>query len=181
MAKRAVVVIDLQNEYLAGGKLPLHEVEAAVEKAVRVIENARSRGDKVIHIRHEQPGGPIFIAGSDGVEFISSVVPLPGETVITKNYPNSFRGTALKEVLDKEGVVDVVIIGAMSHMCVGATARASTDHGYNTLVVQDACATMDLEFGGVRVPAEHVHAANMAALAFAHGKVVSTSDVLTNS
>lgn len=180
MTKRAVVVIDLQNEYLAGGKLPLHEVDAAVEKAVKVIEDARSRGDKVVHIRHEQPGGPIFVPGSDGAEIISRVTPRPDETVITKNHPNSFRETALKQVLDDEGVEEVVIIGAMSHMCVGATARAATDHGYSTVIVQDACATMDLEFGGVRVSAEHVHAANMAALAFAHGKVVSTADVVKN-
>jgi len=38
---------------------------------------------------------------------------------------------------------------------------------------------MDLEFGGVKVPAEQVHAANMAALAFAHGEVVGTSELLS--
>jgi nicotinamidase-related amidase len=180
MSNRAIVVIDLQNEYLASGKLPLHDVDAAVEKAIRVMEDARSRGDKVIHIRHEQPGGPIFVPGSDGAEIISSVAPNPGETVITKNYPNSFRETGLKQVLDAEGIEEVVIIGAMSHMCVGATARAASDLGYNTFIVQDACATMNLEFGGVTVPAEQVHAANMAALAFAHGKVVSADEVLAN-
>ncbi len=68
----------------------------------------------------------------------------------------------------------------MSHMCVGATARAATDVGYDTIIVHDACATMGLEFGGVKVPAEHVHAANMAALAFAHGKVIFTSEVVAN-
>ncbi len=178
MAKRAIVVIDLQNEYLAGGKLPLHEVDAAVEKAVLVIDDARSRGDKVIHIRHEQPDGPIFVPGSDGAEIIASAAPGANETVITKNHPNSFRETPLKQVLDEEGVEEVVIVGAMSHMCVAATARAATDLGYTTVVVQDGCATMDLEYGGIRVPAEQVHAANMAALAFAHGKVVSTAEFL---
>lgn len=178
MAKRAVVIIDLQNEYLASGKLPLHEVDAAVEKAVQVIEDARSKGDKVVHIRHEQPGGPIFVPGSEGAEIISSAAPRSGETVLTKNHPNSFRDTGLKQVLDEEGVEEVVIVGAMSHMCVAATARAATDLGYKTVVVQDGCATMDLEYGGIRVPAEQVHAANMAALAFAHGKVVSTAQLV---
>ena len=178
MEKRAIVVIDLQNEYLAGGKLPLHEVDAAVGNAIRVIDAARARGDTIVHIRHEQPGGPIFVPGSNGAEIISSVAPRPGETVITKNFPNSFRQTSLKQVLDEEGVEEVVIVGAMSHMCVAATARAATDLGYQSVVVEDACATMDLEFDGVGVSAPQVHAANMAALAFAYGKVVSTKDVI---
>lgn len=78
-----------------------------------------------------------------------------------------------------QGVDEVVIVGAMSHMCIGATARAATDHGYKTIIVEDACATMDLEFGGINVPAQQVHAANMAALAFAHGEVVATSEFLS--
>jgi nicotinamidase-related amidase len=178
MTKRAIVVVDLQKEYLASGKLPLHQVEAAVENAAREIEGARSNGDDVIHIRHEQPGAPFFIPGSEGAEIISRVAPQPGETIVVKNHPNSFRDTGLKGVLDEQGVTEVVIVGAMSHMCVGATARSATDQGYHTIIVQDACATMDLEFGGVIVPAEHVHAANMAALAFAHGKVVSTAEIV---
>jgi nicotinamidase-related amidase len=179
MTKRAIVVVDLQNEYLANGKLPLHQVDRAIDNAAKVIEDARSKGDQVIHIRHEQPGAPFFVPGTEGVEIIPAVAPQRGETVILKNHPNSFRDTQLKQVLDEQGIDEVVIVGAMSHMCIGATARAATDQGYKTTVVQDACATMDLEFGGVKVPAEQVHAANMAALAFAHGEVVTTSELLS--
>jgi nicotinamidase-related amidase len=179
MTKRAIVVVDLQNEYLPNGKLPLHQLDRAIENAAKVIEDARAKGDQVIHIRHEQPGAPFFVPGSEGVEIIPAVAPQPGETVITKNHPNSFRDTQLKEVLDHQRVEDVVIVGAMSHMCIGATARAATDYGYKTTIVEDACATMDLEFGGVNVPAKQVHAVNMAALAFAHGEVVATDDLLS--
>jgi nicotinamidase-related amidase len=124
MAKRAVAVVDLQNAYLASGKLPLHQLETAVENAP-VIENARSKGDEVVHIRHEQPGAPFFVPGSEGAEIIFSVAPQPGETVIIKNHPNSFRDTKLKQALDEQGVNELVIVGAMSHMCIGATARAA--------------------------------------------------------
>jgi len=178
MTKRSIVVVDLQNEYLPTGKLPLQQVESAIENAAKVIADARAKGDQVIHIRHEQPGAPFFVPGTEGVEIIPTVAPQPCETVILKNHPNSFRDTQLKQVLDEQGIDEVVIVGAMSHMCIGATARAATDHGYSTTIVQDACATMDLEFGGVKVPAELVHAANMAALAFAHGEVVGTSELL---
>lgn len=179
MSKRAVVVVDLQNEYLPTGKLPLRNVESAIENAAKVIEGARAKGEPVIHIRHEFPGeAPFFNPGTTGVEIIPAVAPQPGETVIVKNHPNSFRDTELKQVLDEQGIEEVVIVGAMSHMCIAATSRAATDFGYDATVVEDACATIDLEFGGVAVPAEQVHAANMAAIAFAHGKVVSSDDLV---
>lgn len=180
MSKRAVVVVDLQNEYLPSGKLPLVGVHAAVGNAARVIENARAKGDLVVHVRHEMPApdAPMFTPGSVGVEIIPAVAPAEGETVIVKNYPNSFRETTLKDTLDAAGVDEVIVVGAMSHMCIAATSRAASDFGYDTKVVHDACATMDVEFNGQAVPAAQVHASNMAAIAFAHGTVLGTDEVL---
>ncbi len=97
--------------------------------------------------------------------------------MITKNYPNSFRETGLKQALDADSIKDVVVVGAMSHMCIDATSRAAADLGYSTTIVEDACATRDLEFNGKTVPAAQVHAAYMSALAFAYGKVVTTDDL----
>ncbi|MNE78869.1 Streptothricin hydrolase [compost metagenome] len=102
---------------------------------------------------------------------------MAGEPVVLKNYPNSFRDTNLKALLEEGGVEEVVLVGAMSHMCIDATSRAAADLGYKTLVVHDACATRDLEFDGMTVPAAQVHAALMAALGFAVAEIVSTADV----
>ena len=180
MSTRAVIVVDLQNEYLPSGKLPLQGIETATANAARVIEAARSKGDLVVHVRHEMPGAdaPLFVPGSSGVEIMPAVAPAPGEAVVVKNYPNSFRNTDLEERLDAEGVEEVVIVGAMSHMCIDATTRAAADLGYKATVVHDACATRDLEFAGQTVPAAQVHAANMAALAWGYGQVVETRDLL---
>ncbi len=52
------------------------------------------------------------------------------------------------------------------------------DLGYKAIVVHDACATMDLAFGDQVVPAAQVHAALMAALAFAYATVTTTDAVL---
>jgi nicotinamidase-related amidase len=82
-------------------------------------------------------------------------------------------------MLDESGVEEVMVVGAMSHMCIAATARAAKDFGYNTVVVHDACATRDVEFSGVTVPAAQVHAANMSALAFAYGDVIGTNEFLS--
>jgi len=75
-------------------------------------------------------------------------------------------------------VQEVIIVGAMSHMCIDATARAAFDFGYAVTVIDDACATRALSINGVEVSAAHVHTAFMAALAFAYGQVVSTVDFL---
>ncbi len=177
MSKRAIIVVDLQNEYFPSGKLPLVGIEQATENAAKVIQAARSNGDRVIFIRHEMAGAPFFVPGSPGVEIIPAVRPEVGEDVLVKHYPNSFRETELKRMLDAEGVEEVVIVGAMSHMCIDATTRAAADLGFKATVVHDACATRDVEFNGKTVPAAQVHAAYMSALAFAYGKVVTTADL----
>ncbi|PNG47100.1 MULTISPECIES: cysteine hydrolase family protein [unclassified Variovorax] len=176
MNKRATIVVDLQNEYLPDGKLPLVGLDAALANAARVIAAARAHGELLIHVRHEsaQPDAPVFTPGTIGVQIIPAVAAEAGEPVIVKNHPNSFRGTQLKELLDAQGVKELVVIGAMSHMCIEATSRAAADFGYPVTVAHDACATMNLEFDGTAVPAAQVHAASMAALSFGYASITST-------
>lgn len=180
MSKRATIVVDLQNEYVPTGKLPLIGIDAALTNATRIISAARTKGEVLIHVRHEmaQPNAPIFTPGTAGVQIIPAVAPFEGETVVLKNYPNSFRNTKLKQILDEHEVKELVIIGAMSHMCVEATSRAAADFGYPVTVVHDACATMNLEFEGTVVPAAQVHAAAMATLAFGYASIKTTDAYL---
>lgn len=101
MSKTALLVIDLQNEYLPTGKLPLVGIEQVSANAVKVISKARQEGIQVIHVQHVFAHGemPVFEPGSEGIEFQQSVKPLENETVIVKNYVNSFLNTNLKEVM----------------------------------------------------------------------------------
>jgi nicotinamidase-related amidase len=128
MNKRAVVVVDLQNEYLPTGKLALTGIHDALNNAARVIADARTKGDLVIHIRHEStdPDAPFFTPGTDAVQIHDTVAPAQGEPVIVKNFPNAFRKTELKALLDEHGVEEVTVIGAMSHMCMRLRVQ---DHG----------------------------------------------------
>ncbi|MBD3641010.1 MAG: cysteine hydrolase [Marinobacter sp.] len=180
MSKRAVVVVDIQNEYFASGKMPLVNIEEAAAKAAQVIDAARQKKELLVHVRHEfpDPNAPVFTPGSDGIMIHESVAPKDDEPVILKNYPNSFLKTNLKELLDSNDIEEVVVIGAMSHMCIEATSRAASDFGYKVTVLEDACATMDLEFNGITVPAAHVHATSMAALGFAYANIQSIRDYL---
>ena len=179
MSKRALVIVDLQNEYTDKGNLPLSGIDQAVTNAARLIDAARQRGDMVVHVRHEFPAHelPIFVPGTANVEIIPAVSPAGGEAVILKNHPNPFRDTGLKQMLDDAGVDELLVAGAMSHMCIDATVRAAADLGYRVTVAHDACATLDLEFGGTTVPAAQVHAAVMSALAFGYGTVAATDDL----
>jgi len=181
MSKKAIIVVDLQKEYLPAGKLALAGIDQAIANAVAVMDDARAKGDLVFNVHHESadPAAmPVFLPGTEGVEFISDAEPPAGEPVVLKHYPNSFLKTDLKKTLDDNGIEEVVIVGAMSHMCVDATTRAASDLGYAVTVVHDACATRDVEFGDQTVPAAQVHAAFMSALAFAYARVVSCREYL---
>lgn len=180
MSKRALLVIDIQNDYFPGGKWTLSNIDVAADNAARIVRAARSAGDLVVHVRHENLAAeaPFFVAGSKGAEIHEKVLPVQGEDVVTKRYANSFRETNLKTILDDSDVEEVVIVGAMSHMCVDAVTRAANDLGYRVTVIHDACASRDLEFDGVVVPAAHVHAAFMSALGFAYADMVSTDRYL---
>lgn len=180
VSKRAVIVVDIQEEYFADGLLPLVDVQSAADAAAKLIAHARRRGDAIVYIQHEfpDPDIPFFKPGSAGVEINATVRPQPGDAILVKNHPNSFRDTDLLQLLHDEEVSSLVIVGSMTHMCIDATARAAVDLGYPVTVAHDACATRDLEFAGTVVPAKQVHSAFMAALAFAYAKVQSVEEFI---
>jgi nicotinamidase-related amidase len=180
MNKPALIVIDLQNEYLPTGKLPLAGLDAAVANAAAAIEHARTAGVPVFHVRHESaaPDAPIFAPGTPNVDIQPAVAPRADEPVVVKRHVNVFRETDFEQRLDAAGVTELVLVGAMSHMCIEACARAAADMGYAVTVLHDACATLELAFGGATVPAAQVHAAAMASLAFGYATVQSTRDWL---
>lgn len=180
MSQHALIIIDLQNDYFPTGLWPLDGIEAASGNAARVLAAYRERGDLVVHVRHESlaADAPFFRPGAVGADIHATVRPGPGEPVILKHYPNAFRETQLKALLEQHGVESLVLVGAMSHMCIEAAARAAVDFGYVVTVVHDACATRELVFDGRTVPAAQVHAGAMAALGFGYARLVSTEALL---
>ena len=175
-----LILVDLQNDYFPGGSMELTGMVAAAANAKLLLEQARKNGTQVIHIQHiaARPGATFFVPGTDGAEINPVVAPASGESIVVKNFPNSFRGTSLLELLAARQVKDLVLCGAMSHMCIDATTRAAFDLGFNCTVVADACATRDLEFQGRTVKAADVHASFMAALAVPYAKIVGTQEIL---
>ena len=180
MTRQALILVDIQNDYFPQGKWPLVGAEAAAENAARLLAVFREAGDPVVHIRHEftSTDAPFFAPGSDGAKLHPKVLNRPDEPVVLKHFVNSFRETELQSILDEQGIKDLVIVGSMSHMCIDGITRAAADLGYGVTVIHDACASRDLEFNGLTVPAAQVHAAFMSALGFAYASVVSTDEFL---
>lgn len=175
---RALLLIDIQRDYFDGGLHPLVGIDDATTKAAELLDRARAAGRPVFHVRHEftSADAPFFKPGTTGTEIADAVMPKGDEAVITKAAVNAFVGTDLHERLRAADVDELVIAGAMSHMCIQAATRAAADLGYACTVAHDACATRDLEFDGRTVPAAQVHDSSMAALAFGYAQVVPSAE-----
>ena len=173
-----LVLVDIQKDYFPDGRMELVGMERAAKNAGIVLRKFRQLRLPVFHIRHVslRPGATFFLPGTKGVEIHDSVSPLDGEIVIEKNYPNGFRGTSLFETLKAGGVDEIVVCGAMSHMCIDATTRAAFDMGFSCTVLEDGCATRDLQFKGETIEAGKVHAAFMSALSAPYARVTGTAD-----
>jgi nicotinamidase-related amidase len=178
--KTALLLIDLQNDYFPGGRMELVGIEAAAIQARRLLTAFRETRQPVIHVQHVSLGttATFFLPNTPGVDLHATLQPLPGEPVIQKHFPNSFRKTGLLETLGRSRIETLVFCGAMTHMCIDATARAAFDYDLHCRVIHDACATRNLIFDGLEVPAAHVHAAFMAALRSIYAEVVSLEEFL---
>jgi nicotinamidase-related amidase len=178
---KALLIIDIQNDYFAGGAMQLVGSDAAAKNAARILASFREQGLSVIHVQHQalSPTATFFLPGTDGAKIYESVAPIDGETVITKNFPNSFRGTNLKDVLDGLNLEQLVVVGMMTHMCIDTSVRAANDFGFKVVLVGDACATLDLEHDGRTVSAADVQAAYLAAIDGSFATVVTT-DLVAN-
>lgn len=169
----ALVLIDIQNDYFPNGSFEVPGSTAAGRQAGRLLGFFRDKKWPIVHVRHlsVRPGATFFLPDTPGAEIFEGVAPIPGETIIQKNYPNSFRGTMLGQHLQQAGARQVVFAGMMTQMCVDATVRAAFDLGFECLVAADACAAAALTFGERQVAAEDVQAAFLAALGMVYARV----------
>lgn len=180
MSKKALLVIDIQNDYFENGAWELVGATEASLKAAKMIEHFRANNLPIAHIQHFATDGniPFFHPETLGAEIHENVKPLEGEKLVQKYYPNSFRETDLLEYLKSEGVTEVVITGMMTHMCVDATARAAKDFGFEVTVIGDACASKDQVINGKTVKGEDTHTAFLGALSFFYANIQNTDEYL---
>jgi len=164
MADGVLLIIDAQREY-TDGLLPLSGVGAAVDALAGLLEKARRAGAPVLHVRH-QSKGKAFNPASTGYEIVKQLAPRDGELIVDKGLPNAFAGTELAKHLAASGRKNLIVGGFMTHMCVSATVRSATDHGFMSTVAADTVATRDLPdvAGGPTIGAESINRVTLAAL-----------------
>ncbi|MGD8350908.1 MAG: cysteine hydrolase family protein [Gammaproteobacteria bacterium] len=177
---QGLIIVDVQNDYFPGGAMELVGMDEAAANCSALLESFRTRGAPLFHIQHlaNHEGAAFFVPGTPGADIHDSMTPADGEPVIVKHFPSAFRDTGLYETLQKAGVDELVICGAMSHMCIDTTVRVAFDLEFRCQVAADACATRDLEFDGRRVEAADVHAAFMGALASPFAQVQPAAAIL---
>ncbi|MHC2252106.1 nicotinamidase-related amidase [Bradyrhizobium embrapense] len=159
-----LVLIDIQNEYLAG-PLALPDAGPAIARATALLGRARESGAAIIHIAHKGAPGSLFDRSAERGAIIAPLSPRPGEIVIEKQLPNAFAGTDLNAQLAATGRKELVLAGFMTHMCVSSTARAALDLGFRTTIDADSCATRDLPDGkGGTIAARLIHDVALAEL-----------------
>ena len=177
---KALLIVDIQNDYFPGGKMELEGSEAASLRAGELLAAFRGRGLPIIHVHHVsvRPGATFFLPDTEGVQIHPNVAPAGQEIVLQKHFPNSFRDTRLLEHLRQTGVQELVIAGMMTHMCIDATTRAAADLGFPCFLAHDACATRALTFGATQVSAEHVHCSFLSDLSGTYATVRPAKELL---
>src|SRR5664279_4743409 len=105
---RALVIVDVQNDYFAGGAHPLVEPDAAAANVRRLLDAFRARGEQLVHVQHvwDAPDAAFMRLGTRGIEIHDTVAPLAGELVVQKAHPNSCL-LYTSDAADEEDSVDI--------------------------------------------------------------------------
>jgi nicotinamidase-related amidase len=174
----SLVLIDYQNEYLAG-PIAVSAAEPAIANAARLLKAARAAGAPIFHVAHKGKAGGLFDRDAERGRIVAALAPLAEEPVIEKGLPNAFAGTDLQARLTATGRKNVIFAGFMTHMCVSASTRCALDLGFRNTVDAAACGTRDLPDGkGGVIPAATVHAVALAELSDRFAIIAQATDAL---
>lgn len=175
--KRALLVIDVQNEYFTG-KMPVTYPEGSFTNILKAVNEANKSKMPVILIRHGAPhqDAAAFAQGSMGWQIHDEILKREYVRIIDKHLPGSFTDTNLEEFLRGMDIDTIVICGYMTQMCCDTTARQAVHLGFSVEFLSDATGTLDISNYTGKVTAEELHRAILVTQAMRFSKVVSSSD-----
>jgi len=163
----ALIVVDMQRDFMPGGALPVPEADKIVPTINSYIELFNARGALIAatrdwhpenHISFKTRGGPWpphCIRGTPGAEFHPDLR-LPSTTVIIskatdpdKEAYSGFDGTELHYILSKRRIRRVFVCGVATDYCVRATVIDGLELGYQVFVLQDAIRGVNVPPGSI--------------------------------
>lgn len=141
---KALLVIDLQNDYFPDGKFPLWNADVVLQNVERAVAKAKASGVPVILVQHVAKGAaPFFNEGSAGGQIHPALLAAaPGAPIVVKEFADSFEKTNLEEILSKLGVNDLLVCGMMTQNCVTHTAISKAAEKYRVTILSDCCTTV---------------------------------------
>ncbi len=166
----ALIVQDLQNDVIiargafAASGSPQHAKEQNVVANVKKLAAAcRRKGVPVIHVwyivERGAPGlklnAPLFQAVKDtkglargtwGAKPAKGLEPQKSDFVVEKMRMSAWQGTRLENLLEGLGRDTIIVTGAWTNMSIEHTSRTGADMGYNVVVPEDGCSTMNADW-----------------------------------
>lgn len=175
--KRALLVIDVQNEYFTG-KLPISYPQNSLERITRVMDAAEQAKIPIVMVQHSasRPDSATFRRESQAWELHPEVAGRSYDILIEKHLPGSFTNTQLETWLREHEIDSVVVSGYMTQMCCDTTARQAMHLGFGVEFLSDATGTLAFTNNAGKVSAEELHQAVLVTQQAGFSEVLPTEE-----
>ena len=174
--KRALLVIDVQNEYFTGQRLVTYPA-LSLNNILRAMDYALQQGVQVVVVQHtEPPDSGSFVRGTPEWNLHPEIDKRHYDHLVEKNFPGSFSGTDLEPWLRKEGIDRLTISGYMTQMCCDTTARQAFDRGFVVEFLADATGTLSISNEAGYIKDEDLHRAILLTQASCFSRVMTAGD-----
>ena len=145
--QKALLVIDLQNDYFPGGNFELWNTSNVLQNTLKAIEKAKQQGVAIVLVQHiANPANgvsPFFNEGSKGVDIHPAILAAaPEAPIVIKRFADSFEATELEAKLTQLGTKEILVCGMMTQNCVTHTAISRAAEKYKTSILTDCCTTV---------------------------------------
>ena len=139
MSKKALVVIDIQNDITKHYKDIIDSLNAAVDWAVET-------GMEVVYIKHNNlsAGTRTFKPGTRGEELVPELK-IASDNVFVKTKSNALTSESFSDYIREDGIDEFYITGADATACVKSTCFNMAKAGYNVHVISDCVTSYDLK------------------------------------
>lgn len=163
--KQAILVIDVQQA-LFDVSPPPQEADAVIARINAMCARARQAKVPVFLIQHEDKKSLLF--GTSGWQLQGNLVASQDDTVVRKQTPDAFLNTTLANLLEQQGIQQIVIAGYASEFCIDTTVRRAAALGYEVVLASDAHTTHDKAHASGAVIRQHHNATLCAISSFGH-------------